>query len=195
MPLMITCPGCKAKLRIRDEFAGKAMKCPRCSSPVDVPAEKEAPAEEVVTAAVVEEEEIVTAEVEPDRPARRKGREPDLVKCPECGKRVPADAKRCRHCRAWLDDRGDEEPGGEWIPCPQCGEPEPRKVEWTWWGSYFGPRLGSQVECVECGHNYNGISGGSNIGLKIVFVALPLLGILGILVGLFFILKGKGVFD
>jgi DNA-directed RNA polymerase subunit M/transcription elongation factor TFIIS len=202
---MIPCPGCKATLRIRDEFAGRSMKCPRCSAPLSIPAADKAGEKEPVVAALVEEEEQVIEGdlVEDQSPQRRKGkpqargqdRTEDRIKCPECGKRVPADAERCRHCKAWLEEREEDKEEGEWVDCPQCGEPGPRVVNWTWWGSYFGPKLGNQVRCVECGHTYNGLSGGSNIGLKIVFIALPLILILGVLVGLFFWLKSKGIFD
>ena len=40
MALAITCPGCHATLHARDEYAGKEMKCPRCSAIVPVPAEQ-----------------------------------------------------------------------------------------------------------------------------------------------------------
>src|SRR5262249_13693878 len=39
MSLAVTCPSCQTKLRVRDELAGKEVKCPRCSLPVTVPAE------------------------------------------------------------------------------------------------------------------------------------------------------------
>src|SRR5262245_39898284 len=43
MALTITCPGCKAARRVRKEYAGKQIKCPRCSEAVLVPLQATAP--------------------------------------------------------------------------------------------------------------------------------------------------------
>ena len=37
MPLQIRCPGCKGAFRIKDEYAGKAIKCPKCAWIVRIP--------------------------------------------------------------------------------------------------------------------------------------------------------------
>jgi len=37
MPIDATCPGCQAKLRIGDEFAGQQARCPRCDTIYSVP--------------------------------------------------------------------------------------------------------------------------------------------------------------
>jgi hypothetical protein len=41
MPITITC-ACQKKLRVREELAGKRVKCPGCGKPVAVPAERAA---------------------------------------------------------------------------------------------------------------------------------------------------------
>jgi hypothetical protein len=190
MPILISCPGCKAKLRIRDEYAGKAMKCPRCSADLEIPAGDEEP----VVATLAEEntspqhQEAVTDQAPPRRPGSAKAKQ---MACPKCGKTIASTARRCRFCQADLGDAGDEEGEDRYLPCPRCGEPDPVKVDWTWWGSYFGPKLCSQVRCPECDHSYNGLTGGSNLLAKIVFVTVPLLLIAGILVALYFVLKAK----
>jgi DNA-directed RNA polymerase subunit M/transcription elongation factor TFIIS len=189
MPIMITCPGCKSKLRIRDEYAGKAMKCPRCSASVSIPSEdvaEVAPEIEEVEPLV---EETAIADVQP-RP--RASEHAATIKCPECGKRVSETTRRCRYCQALLD-ADDDWADSPYLPCPKCGASGSTKVEWTWWGRYLGPKLFNHVVCPECEHGYNGMTGGSNIAAKILFVLVPLLGIAGILVALFFVLKNKGV--
>ena len=35
MALKVACPGCKAVLHVREEYAGKAMQCPRCGRDPD----------------------------------------------------------------------------------------------------------------------------------------------------------------
>ena len=37
MPIVAQCPSCSTKLKVRDELAGKRVKCPKCSQPVTVP--------------------------------------------------------------------------------------------------------------------------------------------------------------
>jgi hypothetical protein len=207
MPIMITCPGCKAKLRIRDEFAGKSMKCPRCSSSVTVVAE-----EQPVAAAAAEDEPVVAAAAEEDEPAApatavgegkpkpRPAREPRMVACPECGKKIPEDATQCRYCKALLEDEEEDEdeenqPPSRYKPCPKCGKKNPKKVNWTPWGSFYGPRLFTHVRCRKCAYAYNGRTGGSNLGPAIVFITIPLLLILGLLVVVFLIFYNLGYFS
>ena len=64
------------------------------------------------------------------------------------------------------------------MPCPKCGAEGAKRVKYTFWGSFYGPRIFSHVRCPECGATYNGKTGGSNIIPAIGCVTLPLLGIL-----------------
>jgi predicted Zn finger-like uncharacterized protein len=51
MPIRITCPACSAALNLKDELAGRAVKCPRCGGTIPATATKApppAPAFEVV---------------------------------------------------------------------------------------------------------------------------------------------------
>ena len=38
MPIVVTCPSCSTTLKAPDSAAGKRVKCPKCTSPIDVPA-------------------------------------------------------------------------------------------------------------------------------------------------------------
>jgi len=37
MPISVQCSGCGGKFRARDELAGRRVKCPKCSAPIEVP--------------------------------------------------------------------------------------------------------------------------------------------------------------
>src|SRR5262245_13183136 len=41
MPIAVVCPECDAKLRVGDQFAGKKVRCPKCSGVIPVSAEPE----------------------------------------------------------------------------------------------------------------------------------------------------------
>jgi len=38
MPILVTCPGCKAQFNVGDKFAGKTGPCPKCKAPIKIPA-------------------------------------------------------------------------------------------------------------------------------------------------------------
>lgn len=39
MPVVATCTHCSGKVKVKDELAGKSVKCPKCAKPVKVPAQ------------------------------------------------------------------------------------------------------------------------------------------------------------
>jgi DNA-directed RNA polymerase subunit M/transcription elongation factor TFIIS len=82
MAEVLTCPGCQAVLRVRDDMAGKQIKCPRCAKAVQVPAgggitkEARPRAKEPVLVEPIEDEE------EEEAPVKQRSKyEP----CPRCG--------------------------------------------------------------------------------------------------------------
>jgi rubredoxin len=81
------------------------------------------------------------------------------------------------------DDDDDDRPRKKkrkYEPCPQCEAPDPERVKWTAWGSFYGPAMLTHVRCQECGYCYNGKTGRSNKVAATVFVMVPLIGILAI---------------
>jgi DNA-directed RNA polymerase subunit M/transcription elongation factor TFIIS len=188
MSATMNCPGCKTLLRIREEMAGKKIKCPRCAHIVAIPAKGTAAV--VTLEEVVEPEERVTAKPESKTQAKPATTRP----CPKCGERIPVEARKCRYCKAViaeeeveeLDEAEDEEEDApakkhsKYKPCPRCGEVGAKRVVWTAWGSFYGPAMFTHVRCPECGCKYNGKSGRSNLIPAIIFVSLPLLFILAI---------------
>ena len=185
MATTLNCPGCQTPLRVREDMAGKKIKCPRCGQVVTVPADEPVVLEEVTEATGAEK---ITA----DPPASKGPRSKAATRpCPECGERIPVTARTCRYCKADLDDDDEEDEDDRPIrrrpaykPCPRCGETGATRVTWTPWGSFYGPALFTHVRCPGCGYAYNGRTGRSNLIPAIIFVLVPLIGILGILGGL-----------
>jgi DNA-directed RNA polymerase subunit M/transcription elongation factor TFIIS len=171
MAISTQCPGCSAPLQLRDENAGKNIKCPRCGHIFRVPSQSVArdpdPEPAPSAAAVVEEEDVPL--LEPAR-ARRRDRDRD-------------EDDRDEDDRPLARKRREREES-EYQPCPRCDAEGAERVTWTPWGSFYGPALFSHVRCPECGYAYNGKTGGSNLIPAIVFVTIPLLLIVGIIAGL-----------
>jgi predicted RNA-binding Zn-ribbon protein involved in translation (DUF1610 family) len=173
MTTTMNCPGCQTPLRLREDLAGKKIKCPRCAHVVEVPAEE----------GVMVAEAASTDEITAERPKSKAGKATTRP-CPECGEPVALTASKCRHCKAPLDDEDDDADvvkRSKYKPCPRCGETDAKRVLWTPWGSFYGPALFSHVRCQECRYAYNGRSGRSNLIPAIIFVTIPLVLILAIL--------------
>src|SRR3954471_16278564 len=90
MPIQVTCHACRFTGRVKDELAGKQVKCPRCGRRFQVPA------------AEVEEDEPLDVlpddsdEAEDEVPrGRRTG---DAKRCPECRTRLDPDQVVCVEC-------------------------------------------------------------------------------------------------
>ena len=41
MPILVTCPSCRARFQVSDKFAGQTGPCPKCKSPIRVPEKSE----------------------------------------------------------------------------------------------------------------------------------------------------------
>jgi predicted RNA-binding Zn-ribbon protein involved in translation (DUF1610 family) len=179
MALSITCPACRAPLRVREDLAGKQTTCPRCSASVLVSAE--------------EPVDVEPADVDPAPPPTvEPADEPSVPTktCPACGEQIPSTARKCRFCRTWVEDEEDEDQLGRtyFKKCPRCGAGGAERVVFTFWGSFYGPALFSHVRCPDCGYTYNGRTGRSNLLPAVVFVTIPLLLIVAIIGGLVLIL-------
>lgn len=68
-----------------------------------------------------------------------------------------------------------------YVPCPRCGNNQPQKVSFTWWGGMLGPKLFSHVKCPQCQYTYNGKTGKPNsTAIAIYLVVGVLIGILAV---------------
>ena len=191
MSSTLKCPGCQTPLRVRDDMAGKKIKCPRCARH-----RHPGPRNRDARRGSLGREDHRRAA---DREIRR---EPAATRpCPACGERIALTARQCRHCQAKVEDEDEEDdedrsirPRSKYKACPRCGEVGAKRVMWTPWGSFYGPALFTHVRCPECGYAYNGKSGRSNLIPAIVFVTIPLLIILAIFGTLGWYIHHQGYF-
>ena len=51
------------------------------------------------------------------------------------------------------------QPTTTYVPCPNCGSTDVKKVGYTWWGSALGPSMLTHVRCQNCKTEYNGKTG------------------------------------
>jgi predicted Zn finger-like uncharacterized protein len=212
MPVQIQCWECKATLRVRDELAGKKVKCPRCSNLILVPVSSTEEATEVLPSAEAEaitREKAAGAARKKAPPEEEEDRE-GITDRPEPGRKKGArdedEEPTERHPRLRADEDEDEEERprgkgkrkkgepGNYKPCPQCGATGATRVLWTPWGSFYGPAMFCHVKCPDCGHKYNGRSGRSNLIPAIICIIIPLLLILAILGGVAYIFYAQGYF-
>lgn len=203
MPISIKCKSCQSTLRVPETFAGKKVKCPKCQTALAVP---EAEEEEVVAEVAPDddrEDRIAEAPAPTRKGAKLRDDEDDdrreaIRDKPGRARDDDDDRGKDKRKRRSEDEEDEDRPRkagkSKYEPCPRCGEEEPKKVVWTWWGSFYGPAMFSHVRCLGCGHSYNGKTGGSNVIPATIFFLVPLLGILGILGGLFYMLYKAGVF-
>jgi ribosomal protein S27E len=174
MSISLTCKGCKHTLTVRDDLAGKKVKCPRCSAALTVPGpDEDAPVE------VVPEEGT--------QEAPRKSRT-------AASRRDEDDEDDRDRDRDQEDDEDRVKVKSKYKSCPQCGEYGAKRVAWTAWGSFYGPAMFTHVRCPECGYCYNGKTGRSNLIAAILFVSVPLLGILGLIAAIVYIFYRQGYF-
>src|SRR2546425_887780 len=117
--MQVKCDQCNGTIKVRDEYAGRKMKCPRCANVIAIPTSPAAVADKTTQAA------------------------------PKWGKRVLATAKKCRFCRADLTavktgdvaeaaDAKKRKKSSKYKPCPQCQAVGAKPVKWTPWGSFYG---------------------------------------------------------
>jgi hypothetical protein len=104
MTIRLKCPNakCQKALVVKDEQAGKRLRCPACKQPVSVPAPRAEPAdlEDFAAAALA------------DDPAEKKAAESSA---PKSAQTIDF---TCYYCDAELHRPAEE--GGKQIPCPEC---------------------------------------------------------------------------
>lgn len=98
MPISVVCQ-CGAKLNAKDEWAGKTLKCPKCSQPVKVPAAGAAAAKPAATA----------------KPSAAPASAPKKAPAKEA---APAAA---HSVNSLLDEIGLAPPSRSAVTCPNCG--------------------------------------------------------------------------
>jgi ribosomal protein S27E len=193
MPIQVNCKSCKAKLKLGDHLAGKKIKCPKCATVLLVPKpedeeEREQRFSEAPIASPKKKAKIAVDEDEEDQDERPRGKK-DRAPVKDGFKSTKARNRQVE------DDDDDDAPRKKkkgkktkYQDCPQCGASDPARVLWTPWGSFYGPAMLSHVRCTECNHHYNGRTGGSNTLGIVVFVTMPLIGIICLIGAIFYVL-------
>lgn len=93
MSIRVTCHGCGVTLTTPETSAGKRAKCPKCGSPIEIPA-----ATDVYDAEPSLLDELSAYEME-STPARPD----DRIPCRACGEMIVRDAVKCRFCGEIFD--------------------------------------------------------------------------------------------
>jgi DNA-directed RNA polymerase subunit RPC12/RpoP len=168
MKLEVLCPACKKQFRFTDRSDLETVACPHCGDEVS---------KDLGTT-------VVDQAVQPTKNKSRPMTREESQVCPHCGKSIPIKARKCKFCRAWIDNDDDEEEAvTEYAPCPRCGARRSEKVIFTFWGSFYGPALLTHVQCPKCYYKYNGKTGKSNLIPAILFVLVPVFLILAVIGG------------
>lgn len=215
MPVSLRCKGCKATLKVPDQFAGKKIKCPKCAVSLAVPVQDE---EEFVTCEVMPDHRIKDAPSKKTKPTRSRHDEEDDDEEDRDDRRTriksdrdrdrdrdddrrssrfreedDEDRRRKKKSRRDEDDEDDRRGNkGEFKPCPKCGCKNAKRVLWTAWGSFYGPAMFHHVRCPKCAYCYNGRSGRSNLLAATIFISVPLIGISAIIGAVVYMLFARG---
>ena len=171
----IRCPSCGTTLNASDQYAGRKVRCPKCQGVLTVPPLAAPEASEEVSPVAPRPRGPAMPPVPEDYEERPVPRRPA---------RPPDDYDDRPRRRPRTDDDYDDRPrrrgGGEWAPCPSCGDTDATRVHWTFWGGLIGPAIINVVRCHRCGTNYNGVHGDYNGGRIAIYVVISL--VLGLLV-------------
>lgn len=160
MSLVVTCTSCQTILRVQEQFAGKKMKCPRCSAVFDIPS---------WDADVEEEFEVVEEE------GKAAGEEENPFEFDEEAQGKKAGAKATQKIKKVKEEDLPPRRKSAYLPCPDCGNDGAKRIPWTFWGRYYWTNRYCHVACTQCGYRYNGETGESNLIPAILLVTLPLL--------------------
>lgn len=127
MSIKVSCDSCGKQLKVRDEAAGKRVKCPDCGSVVQIP----------------EPDDVMDAETADDNPfagddVSSEGAEYNRKPCPACGEMIVKTAGKCRYCGEIFDpalkkkakakrsrsssgyNDGDDMSTGDWVVALIC---------------------------------------------------------------------------
>jgi predicted Zn finger-like uncharacterized protein len=174
MANIMACKSCGSQLRVRDEYLGRAMKCPKCGQTIQPGVEVDADVREVQPAPGPIHEvragprPVVLQPVDDDVPEVRP-------------KKRQREAGWAGEGEGEVDVRRRKPVPGGYAPCPKCGNTDAERVIFTFWGSFHITNLVCHVQCPSCGTCYNGRTGRSNFLVALLCVMIPLLLIIGVI--------------
>jgi len=95
MDIRFNCEHCGKHLVVDEAGAGRSVKCPECSNPVDIPAK--------VVESDTDTRDSATIDTPKLRIRRQEGIQ-DTISCPNCAEEISARSIKCYHCGSMLSD-------------------------------------------------------------------------------------------
>jgi len=121
MPIAVSCPSCSAVFKVKDEYAGKRAKCPKCGEPLTIPPAFDAgdtvkvppPAARTAARAVARPQPADDEEEDTPKPKRRRDEDEEVGPTRERGaagkRRSDQDEDEKPRSRKRADDNEEEE--------------------------------------------------------------------------------------
>jgi uncharacterized RDD family membrane protein YckC/predicted RNA-binding Zn-ribbon protein involved in translation (DUF1610 family) len=98
MSILVSCPACSKQLKVRDEAAGKRVKCPECGGVIEIPV----PAD-VMDAEAADDHPFAIGQTSSAGDVSSDGGKYDRKPCPACGEMIVKSAAKCRFCGEIFD--------------------------------------------------------------------------------------------
>lgn len=97
MPIKAKCRSCGAAVKAPSSLAGKSVKCPRCKNLIQFSVEESRPVSGIPVVYPA------TSDDQTNCPVVHLADADDVQSCPFCAKEIKATARKCRHCKEFLD--------------------------------------------------------------------------------------------
>lgn len=98
MSIRVSCEGCGKQLKVRDEAAGKRVKCPECGGVIAIPE-----LGEVVDAEAADDNPFAGGNISSTGKTVANEDQHDRKPCPACGEMIVKAAAKCRYCGEVFD--------------------------------------------------------------------------------------------
>ena len=95
MPRIIHCKNCQQKLKADEKLFGKTVKCPKCSSPIQIPAPENVPTAPANDIGDLLDDALAAPQVNDEVAATSTTRHP---KCSRCGDELTPGSRYCVVC-------------------------------------------------------------------------------------------------
>ena len=97
MSIKFACESCGRELKVRDDAAGKRVRCPDCSTMIEIPA-----ADAAMDAEIVDDNPFAAGDIKSTGDTADAAAE-DRRPCPACGEMIKSAASKCRYCGEVFD--------------------------------------------------------------------------------------------